>query len=49
VNSLDNCSHIITLGIGALGQPDKIVNLGPKQIYVYKKVTFLRGKGVEVQ
>jgi hypothetical protein len=34
-----------------LGQPDKIVNLGPKQIYVYKdlKVTFVRGKVVDVQ
>jgi len=31
----------------SLGQPEKIVNLGPKQIYVYKdlKVTFVRGKG----
>jgi hypothetical protein len=29
----------------------KIVNLGPKQIYVYKdlKVTFVRGKVVDVQ
>lgn len=36
---------------GALGQPSKIVNLGPKQIYVYKdlKVTFLNGKVVDVQ
>lgn len=36
---------------GALGQPQKIVNLGPKQIYVYKdlKVTFLNGKVVDVQ
>jgi hypothetical protein len=35
----------------ALGQPDKIVNLGPKQIYVYKdlKVTFLNGKVSDVQ
>ncbi|PYX07027.1 MAG: hypothetical protein DMG88_16235 [Acidobacteria bacterium] len=35
----------------ALGQPEKIVNLGPKQIYVYKdlKVTFVRGKVVNVQ
>ena len=39
MNSLDKCSH------AALGQPGKIVNLGPKLIYVYKKVTFLRGKG----
>lgn len=36
---------------GALGQPAKIVNLGPKQIYVYKdlKVTFFGGKVVDVQ
>lgn len=36
---------------GALGQPQKIVNLGPKQIYVYKdlKVTFLNGRVVDVQ
>ncbi len=35
----------------ALGNPDKIVNLGPKQIYVYKdlKVTFLNGKVSDVQ
>ncbi len=36
---------------GALGQPAKVVNLGPKQIYVYKdlKVTFFNGKVVDVQ
>ena len=36
---------------GALGQPAKVVNLGPKQIFVYKdlKVTFLNGKVVDVQ
>ncbi len=36
---------------GALGQPDKTVNLGPKQIWVYKdlKVTFLNGRVVDVQ
>lgn len=36
---------------GALGQPTKIVNLGPKQIYVYKdlKVTFFNGRVVDVQ
>jgi hypothetical protein len=36
---------------GALGQPSKVVNLGPKQIYVYKdlKVTFLNGRVVDVQ
>jgi uncharacterized membrane protein YgcG len=35
----------------ALGTPTKIVNLGPKQIYVYKdlKVTFFGGKVVDVQ
>jgi hypothetical protein len=35
----------------ALGKPDKIVNLGTKQIYVYKdlKVTFLNGKVSDVQ
>jgi hypothetical protein len=35
----------------AMGKPAKMVNLGPKQIYVYKdlKVTFLNGKVVDVQ
>lgn len=35
----------------ALGTPDKIVNLGAKQIFVYKdlKVTFLNGKVSDVQ
>jgi hypothetical protein len=35
----------------ALGKPDKIVNLGSKQIYVYKdlKVTFVNGKVSDVQ
>jgi hypothetical protein len=35
----------------ALGKPEKIVNLGAKQIYVYKdlKVTFAMGKVVDVQ
>ncbi|MGB0012535.1 MAG: hypothetical protein WBQ03_13075 [Candidatus Sulfotelmatobacter sp.] len=35
----------------AMGQPDKKVNLGSKQIYVYKdlKVTFLNGKVSDVQ
>ena len=34
-----------------LGNPDKIVNLGSKQIYVYKdlKVTFINGKVSDVQ
>ena len=37
--------------VAAIGQPDKIVNLGSKQIYVYKdiKVTFLKGKVSDVQ
>jgi len=37
--------------VAAIGQPDKIVNLGAKQIYVYKdlKVTFLKGKVSDVQ
>jgi hypothetical protein len=36
---------------GLLGQPEKIVNLGAKQIYVYKdlKVTFINGKVADVQ
>lgn len=36
---------------GALGQPEKIVNLGAKQIFVYKdlKVTFVNGKVADVQ
>jgi hypothetical protein len=35
----------------ALGQPDKIVNFGSKQIFIYKdlKVTFLSGKVSDVQ
>jgi len=35
----------------AMGKPDKKVNLGIKQIYVYKdlKVTFLNGKVIDVQ
>lgn len=35
----------------ALGKPDKVVNLGTKQIWVYKdlKVTFLKGKVSDVQ
>jgi uncharacterized membrane protein YgcG len=35
----------------AIGAPDKIINLGAKQIYVYKdiKVTFLAGKVSDVQ
>lgn len=37
--------------IASMGQPQKIVNLGPKQIYVYKdlKITFLNGKVADVQ
>ena len=48
-----------TVGIGQstdevvaiLGQPDKILNLGAKQIYVYKdlKVTFVKGKVTDAQ
>ena len=36
---------------GALGKPEKMVNLGPKQIYVYKdlKVTFINGRVADVQ
>ena len=36
---------------GALGKPDKIVNLGAKQLYIYKdmKVTFVNGKVTDVQ
>ncbi len=36
---------------GAMGKPEKIVNLGPRKIYVYKdlKVTFLNGKVFDVQ
>lgn len=35
----------------AMGTPERIVNLGPKQIYVYKdlKVTFLGGNVAEVR
>jgi hypothetical protein len=34
-----------------LGQPDKIINFGSKQIFIYKdlKVTFLNGKVIDVQ
>jgi hypothetical protein len=34
-----------------MGKPEKIVNLGPKQIYVYKdlKITFMNGKVSDVQ
>ncbi|MGA6979977.1 MAG: hypothetical protein WCC95_04435 [Candidatus Sulfotelmatobacter sp.] len=37
--------------VAAMGQPDKKVNLGAKQIYVYKdlKVTFMNGKVSDVQ
>jgi hypothetical protein len=36
---------------GLLGEPTKVVNLGAKQIYIYKdmKVVFLRGKVADVQ
>ena len=37
--------------VASLGQPQKVVNLGSKQIYVYKdlKITFLNGKVADVQ
>lgn len=37
--------------VGILGQPEKIINLGAKQIYVYKdlKVTFVKGKVTDAQ
>ena len=37
--------------VGALGQPEKTVDLGAKKIYVYKdlKVTFVNGKVTDVQ
>ena len=37
--------------VAAIGQPDKKINLGAKQIYVYKdiKVTFINGKVSDVQ
>ena len=37
--------------VGMLGQPEKIVNLGAKQLYIYKdmKVTFVKGKVTDVQ
>jgi hypothetical protein len=36
---------------GAFGQPTRIANLGPKQIYYYKdmKVTFVKGKVSDIQ
>lgn len=37
--------------VGALGKPEKIVNLGAKQLYIYKdmKLTFINGKVADVQ
>jgi hypothetical protein len=37
--------------VAALGQPEKMVNLGMKQLYIYKdmKVTFIAGKVADVQ
>ena len=37
--------------IAAFGQPDKIVNLGAKKLYIYKdmKITFVGGKVTDVQ
>jgi hypothetical protein len=39
------------LVVAILGQPEKMVNLGPKAIYIYKdlKVTFVNGKVSDVQ
>ncbi len=36
--------------VAAFGQPEKMVNLGPKQLYVYKdmKVTFINGRVADV-
>lgn len=36
--------------VAALGQPEKTVNLGPKQLYVYKdmKITFINGRVADV-
>jgi len=36
--------------VAAFGQPEKMVNLGPKQLYVYKdmKVTFINGRVMDV-
>jgi hypothetical protein len=37
--------------VAAIGKPDKIVNLGAKQLYIYKdmKITFVNGKVSDVQ
>jgi hypothetical protein len=37
--------------VSALGKPEKIVDLGAKQIYVYKdlKITLVNGKVSDVQ
>jgi len=37
--------------LAGMGQPERIVNLGPKQIYFYKnlKVTFVQGKVTDVE
>jgi len=37
--------------IAAFGQPDKVVNLGAKKLYIYKdmKITFVAGKVTDVQ
>lgn len=37
--------------VAAVGKPDKIVNLGAKQLYIYKdmKITFVNGKVTDVQ
>src|SRR5437773_998397 len=54
VIACDSCNNVnptMDEVSASLGQPEKIVNRGPKQIYVYKdlKVTFVRGKVVDVQ
>jgi hypothetical protein len=37
--------------VAGLGQPDKVVDLGSKKIYIYKdlKITFVDGKVSDVQ
>ena len=37
--------------VASLGQPDKVVDLGSKKIYIYKdlKITFVDGKVSDVQ
>jgi hypothetical protein len=50
-------SKTIKVGMGqdevkqALGNPDKIVDLGVKQVFIYKdmKITFMEGKVSDIQ